>query len=104
MTKHTLKILQGENRKIFKVCLAIFSILYIMPIAYYPEIKIVFKTKSKSIYAMSNNCPLLIKKPQSTFTDVIHIVCIVNFEQISQTKNKFLNVISSILKKTTEVF
>ena len=49
MTKHTLKILQGENRKIFKVCLAIFSILYIMPIAYYPEIKIVFKTKSKAI-------------------------------------------------------
>lgn len=80
-----------------------FSTLCIMPFVHYPSIKLVFKTKNKSIGAMSNICLMLIMTLYSTLSDVVYGVCIINFEQISQAKSKFVNVVSFLSKKTTKV-
>ena len=45
---------------------------------------------------------MLIMTLYSTLSDVVYGVCIINFEQISQTKNKFVNVVSFISKKNNE--
>ena len=46
---------------------------------------------------------MLIMTLYSTLSDVVYDVCIINFEQISQAKNKFVNVVSFLSKKTTKV-